>query len=443
MQVTIKRKIGQNVLACTSGNMRNDMHKMTLFGPFSQLLSLSGLPEKGPIADEELQIEANAGILIQAGKVVSLGTFETLRTAYPLAEVQEIGREAVVIPGFVDAHTHCCFAGNRAMDFAARNAGKSYLEIAERGGGIWRTVLDTRKATSEALEKLTLQHVQNFLTEGITTIEIKSGYGLSVVEELKMLRTIRRVAEQTPSTVVSTCLAAHTLPRDFSGSHDAYLKVLEEELYPFIFSENLAQRIDIFVEKSAFPQKTAKKHLQKARQLGFAVCVHADQFTTGGSEVAIQVGAISADHLEASGTPEIAALARSNVVAVVLPGASMGLGEPFAPARALLDIGACVAIASDFNPGSAPMGQLLLQAAVLATYQKISTAEIFAGLTFRAAKALSLPSVGKLAIGYMADFQAYPTKDYREILYHQGRMKPFAVWKAGQIINTEKNVSKT
>lgn len=416
---------------------------MTLFGPFSQVLSLSGLPEKGPVADEDLQVDANAGILVLAGKVVRLGTFEALRTAYPLAEVQEIDHDAVVLPGFVDAHTHSCFAGNRAIDFAARNAGKSYLEIAESGGGIWRTVGDTRKATSEELEKQTLQHVQKFLKEGITTIEIKSGYGLSVVEELKMLQTIRSVADQAPSTVVSTCLAAHTLPRDFSGSHDAYLKMLEEELYPFIFSENLAQRIDIFVEKSAFSPITAKKHLQKAKELGFSVCIHADQFTTGGSEIAIQVGAVSADHLEASGTPEITALARSNTVAVLLPGASMGLGEPFAPARALLDSGACVAIASDFNPGSAPMGQLLLQASVLATYQKLSTAEVFAGLTFRAAKALSLPFVGKLAIGCLADFQAYPTKDYREILYHQGRMKPFAVWKRGKIINTVQNVSKT
>jgi imidazolonepropionase len=164
-------------------------------------------------------------------------------------------------------------------------------------------------------------------------------------------------------------------------------------------------------------------YLNKAKQIGFDVTVHADQFTTGGSEVAVNMGAVSADHLEASGEQEIKLLANSNTVAAVLPGASLGLGMPYAPARKLLDAGACVAIASDWNPGSAPMGDLLMQAAAMSAAEKLSTAEVFAGLTFRAAKALRLNDRGTLTAGFRADMQAYPTDDYREILYHQGKLR--------------------
>jgi len=212
------------------------------------------------------------------------------------------------------------------------------------------------------------------------------------------------------------------------------LQEILQNFLPQIQKENLCNRVDIFIEKTAFDAVESEWFLLEAKKMGFEITIHADQFTPMGSLVAVRVGAISADHLEASTDVEISMLAKSNTVAVVLAGASMGLGEPFAPARKLLDAGACVAIASDFNPGSAPMGKLLLQASVLATYQKLSTAEVLAGLTFRAAKALNIRNIGKVLPDFEADLQAYSCADYREILYQQGKLMPKYVWKAGEIV---------
>jgi len=197
-------------------------------------------------------------------------------------------------------------------------------------------------------------------------------------------------------------------------------------------AEKLCHRIDAFVEKSAFTPQEITPYLEKAKQLGFDLTIHADQFSCGGSQVAVALGARSADHLEASGEVEIQALAQSSTVAVALPGASIGLGMAFTPARKLLDQGAILAIASDWNPGSAPMGDLLAQASILATFEKLSTAEVLAGITFRAADALGLTDRGKLTTGQLADFILFPTADYREILYQQGKMKPVGVWKKGE-----------
>jgi imidazolonepropionase len=205
------------------------------------------------------------------------------------------------------------------------------------------------------------------------------------------------------------------------------LNYVFHDLLPVIKNEKLSNRVDIFIEESAFDANNALTYLNRAKQMGFDITVHADQFTTGGSAVAVKSGAVSADHLEASRDAEIKILANSDTVAVVLPGASLGLGMAYAPARKLLDAGACLAIASDWNPGSAPMGDLLMQAAVMSAAEKLNTAEVFAGLTFRAAKALRLNDRGILAPGMRADLQAYPTNDYREILYQQGKLKPLII----------------
>ena len=409
-----------------------------LIGPFSEIVTLRDLPLKGAIADDRLEIVTNGGVLVENDTIKAIGKFENLAKQFPKAIVHEQHTPAVLLPGFVDCHTHTCFGGTRARDFALRNAGKSYLEIAQSGGGIWNTVTQTRQLSQQQLYELTKARVLNFRREGITTIEIKSGYGLSVEEELKMLRAINQVQKDLPNQIVATCLAAHIKPKDFEGSQQAYLNYLVENLLPRLQQENLTNRIDIFTEKSAFGIEESRQYLEKVKNYGFDVCVHADQFTAGSSDMAVAVGAASADHLEASTETQINALANSETVAVVLPGASLGLGEPFASARALLDAGACVAIASDYNPGSAPMGDLLMQAAVLACFQKLSTAEVLAGLTFRAAKALKTDQLGKIDIDHRADLQVYTTADYREILYHQGKLKPSSIWKNGQLIFTAK-----
>jgi imidazolonepropionase len=405
-----------------------------LIGPFTQILPLSALPMKGAIMDESLQVILQGGVLVEGGLIVEVGDFEKLRKENREVEIEEIAGQQVLLPGFVDCHTHLCFAGDRSKDYALRIAGKSYLEIAKAGGGIWDSVTQIRHASKEQLAELLLQRINRHAKDGVTTIEIKSGYGLKVEEELKQLYAIKLAAASSSVDLITTCLAAHILPKDFFGIESEYLEYILNDLLPKVKKENLANRVDIFIEQSAFNTANSTCYLRVAKQMGFDVTVHADQFTTGGSEVAVNVGAVSADHLEASREKEIKGLAASETVAVVLPGASLGLGIGFAPARELLRAGACLAIASDWNPGSAPMGDLLMQASVLSAYEKLTTAEVFAGLTFRAAKALNLHDRGSLEKGKLADMQAYPCDDYREILYHQGKLKPEKVYKKGEEI---------
>lgn len=398
-----------------------------LIGPFTQILTLAGLGMKGALKDDDLQIIPKGGVVIENGLILAVDDFEALRKENPSTPIQEITGDHVLLPGFVDCHTHICFAGSRAKDYAMRIQGKTYLEIAKAGGGIWDSVTQTRAADEALLEELLLQRIERHLSEGVTTIEIKSGYGLETQSELKQLRAIAKAATKTRASLISTCLAAHMVPKDFNGGQSEYLNYVFHDLLPVIKNENLSNRVDIFIEESAFDANNALIYLNRAKQMGFDITVHADQFTTSGSAIAVKLGAVSADHLEASKDPEIKLLTNSDTVAVVLPGASLGLGMHYAPARKLLDAGTCLAIASDWNPGSAPMGDLLMQAAVMSAAEKLNTAEVFAGLTFRAAKALRLDDRGILAPGMRADMQAYPTNDYREILYHQGKLKPLII----------------
>lgn len=396
---------------------------MRLIGPFKQVVTLANLPLRGKLADEQLEIVADGGILIDQDTIRRVGNYQTLKSENPDAEMEEVSGEQIVLPAFVDSHTHICFGGNRANDFAMRNAGKSYLEIAESGGGIWSSVQHTRKASEEELLKTLLERIDFLLALGITTIEIKSGYGLDVENELKMLRIIKKAQESTKATLVPTCLSAHLKPRDFEGSNEEYLQYILTEVLPKVKEENLAERVDIFIEKSAFQPEESRDFLLQAKGLGFEITVHADQFTPGSSRIAVEVGAKSADHLEATIDEDIEFLAQSDTVATALPGASLGLGEKFTPARKLLDAGAIVAIASDWNPGSAPMGNLITQASILATFEKLTTAEVLAGITFRSAFALGLEDRGRLEQGLKADFVTFKTNNFQNILYHQGSLK--------------------
>ena len=408
---------------------------MELIGPISQLVTLRDLSLKGPINDSALHTISNAGIAIDNDTIVAVDTWDALLAAYPNAMITQLNGTYVAVPGYIDCHTHLCFGGNRARDFALRNAGVSYLEIAQSGGGIWDTVTQTRKCTEQELTQIVIQNANQQLQLGITTIEVKSGYGLSVEEEIKMLRAIRNGNKETAADLVATCLAAHLTPKDFSGTNEDYLNYLVTNLFPVLQSEKLTNRIDAFIETSAFSASEIAPYLQSAKELGFDITIHADQFTTSGSEIAVQYGALSADHLEASGDKEIELLAQSKTIAVALPGASVGLGCAFAPARKILDKGGALAIASDWNPGSAPMGDLICQASILATFEKLTTAEVFAGITFRAAAALNLFDRGRLIAGNKADFVLYPSTDYRDILYYQGSLRPSQVWKSGKLVS--------
>ncbi|MCB0429272.1 MAG: imidazolonepropionase [Flavobacteriales bacterium] len=401
---------------------------MKLIGPFTQIVTLNGLPLAGPLADDRLEIILRGGVLVQDGVIVKVGDFNTLQKE--AEEVEEITGDHVLMPGFIDAHTHICFAGSRAGDYASRIAGKSYVQILEEGGGIMDTVRKTRAATSEELIEGMVLRCNRLTSEGVTTCEVKSGYGLSLEDELKMLRAIREANDQTALDLVSTCLAAHVKPPEFEDAA-SYVGFLIEHVLPVVKSEQLANRADVFVEPSAFAPDAARTYLQACRDLGFAITVHADQFTAMGSMLAAEFDAVSADHLEAVNDAGIAALKKKSVIATVLPGATLGLGMPFAPARKLLDAGLCLVIASDWNPGSAPMGNLLLQAAVMGAAEKLTTTETLAAVTVRAAAALQLNDRGVIAADKKADMVAFPVADFREVLYHQGSLQPNLVWKNG------------
>ena len=391
---------------------------------------------KGALKDEDLKVIPSGGVLIEDDKIVDVGQYQDLKLSLPSGQFSEIKLEGkhVCLPGFIDAHTHICFGGSRARDYALRNAGKTYLEIAKEGGGIWDTVTKTRASSSEELVKGIVKRAKRHLKNGTTTLEVKSGYGLSVDQELKMLRAIQKADKMLQTDLIPTCLAAHMTPKDYEGTSSAYLQQMVNELLPRVKNEKLAQRVDIFIEESAFTKEEGEVFLEAAKALGFEITVHADQFTTGGSELAVSTGALSADHLEASTEKEIEMLAKSDVIATALPGASLGLGCSFTPARKILDAGGALAIASDHNPGSAPMGDLLTQAAVLGAFQKLSNAEVLAGITFRAAAALSLNDRGSLVKGNLADLAVFHTDNYGEILYNQGNLKPCMIWKNGHLV---------
>lgn len=408
---------------------------MKLIGPFSQILTLNNLSLKGSINDERLEIIREGGVLVNQGKIYKIDTFSKLlkEAKSNNYEIEEIIGNMILMPAFVDSHTHICWGGNRANDFAMRIAGKSYLDIAKAGGGILSTVKHTREATIEELINKTKQNAIKQIQQGITTCEVKSGYGLSVETELKMLEAINIADKDLEIDLVPTCLAAHMPPKEANNGLE-YLKYIIKELFPKIKAKSQTNRIDIFVEDTAFTYEESKMYLIEAKNQGFDLTIHADQFSTDGSRLACEIQALSADHLENSRERDIKNLSESDVVATVLPGASLGLGMQFAPARKLLDEGCCVAIASDWNPGSAPMGNLLTQASILAAFEKLSTAEVFAGMTFRSAKALKLSDRGILKEGFLADMIAFPTNNYQDILYHQGQMSVNKVWKKGEIL---------
>ena len=411
-----------------------------LIGPFKQVLTMQHLPLKGALKDEQLEIIEQAGINIVDGKIKVVGDFEGLKAALPDdIEIVELKGDFVALPGYIDCHTHIAFGGNRANDFAMRNAGSSYLEIAEAGGGIWSTVKHTRECSQDELKFLTLKRADNLLKQGITTVEVKSGYGLNVEEELKTLRAIKEANQASFVDLISTCLAAHMHPKDYEGNAEDYLYEIGEKLFPLLRAEELTNRIDAFVEKSAFSAEQILPYYKKAKEMGFDLTVHADQFSTSGSKLAVELSAVSADHLEASTENEISLLAGSDVIPVALPAASLGIGCEFTPARKLLDAGASLAIATDWNPGSAPMGKLIESASILATMQKLSNAELFAGITFRAAKALNLQDRGRLMEGMLADLVIYDTDNYQNITYLQGGLQPKAVWKNGTEVFVRKD----
>lgn len=243
------------------------MKNLKLIGPITQVLTMVRLPLKGALKDEQLEIIQNAGILLEGDRFLQVDCWQKLKNEFPKAEIFELEKDYIALPGLIDCHTHICFGGSRAKDFAMRNAGKTYLEIADSGGGIWDTVSQTRKLSIEALAKSTAKNADRHLSEGVTTIEVKSGYGLSVEEELKMLRAIQLANQNSAADLIPTCFAAHMKPRDFDGTIPEYLNYISNELFPILQTEKLSNRIDAFVEKKVLFRQRKSIPISKRQRI--------------------------------------------------------------------------------------------------------------------------------------------------------------------------------
>ncbi|CDR33367.1 imidazolonepropionase [Criblamydia sequanensis] len=409
----------------------------SLIGPFKEVVTMEGLPLEGPLKDQSVPIVKEGGILLENGIILEVGPFEDLKKKVN-GSISHLPFPAIAVPGFIDCHTHLCFAGSRVSDYAKRVSSMSYLEIAKAGGGILDTVKKTRAASKEELIVSLNKRLEEVISQGITSLEIKSGYGLTLNDEIKQLEAIKEASLKSPLTIISTCLAAHICPPEFSSSK-AYLDFLMKKVLPLVKEKNLAKRVDIFVENGAFEVEESIFYLNFAKTLGFEVVVHADQFHPGGSNVAKITKAISADHLEASSEKDLLELKEAGVIPVALPGASIGLGMAFTKGRKILDLGMPLVIASDWNPGSAPMGNLLAEAAIFGAFEKLTISETLAAITSRASHALSLKDCGILKTGYKADFTIFETSDYRDIFYYQGSLKPSATYiKGTQVFSKDK-----
>lgn len=389
------------------------------------------LPERGAISDNSLEIIDDGGVVIEDGKIIEVGDFLSLSKND--LDVREITYPCVLLPGFIDSHTHVCHYGNRSDEYAKRNSGISYQQILEEGGGIHNTMNSTSNSTDEQLTDDTLNRLKRHFQEGVLTCEVKSGYAPNLEDEVRMLRIINEIDSSNDIDLIPTCLAAHVTPKIYESSKK-YLDSIVNDLLPIIKEENLSNRVDIFIEEKAFSITEASNFLEKIKS-DFYITAHANQFTSGGLKVGVDNGAVSVDHLEVITDQEIDYLSKSDTTGVVLPGCSLGLGIPFAPARKLLDNNCKVSIASDWNPGSAPMGDLLMQASLLGSTEKLSNAEVLAGITCRAANALSLEDRGSLENGKIADMIGFKTNDFRDILYNQGKLKPSFICKRGKIYN--------
>src|SRR3954451_715248 len=353
------------------------------------------------------------------GVIRWLGAERDLPPEYRSAE--RIDAEGcLVIPGLIDCHTHLAFAGWRANEFVQRIEGRTYLEISRAGGGILSTVRNTRSATEPELLTRAGRFLQEMLALGITTVECKSGYGLDEDNELKLLRVYRRLAAEQPVRVVPTFLGAHVVPPEFRERRTEYLDLLIQRLIPQVTRERLAAFCDVFVEDSAYTVPEARQIFRSAAGLGLRAKLHADQLTAGGgAELAAEVGAVSADHLECISDGGIRALAKAGVVAVGLPLASVYLNQPPLPARRLIEAGVSVAIATDFNPGSAPSFHLPFALTLACTLLRMTPAEALKGATINAARAVGLEhKVGSLEPGKQADFAVMDAPDIDQWLYH-------------------------
>ena len=404
----------------------------------SQLVTLAG-PARPRVGPEmcELSIVANGAMLVKGDRIAKIGSREEIERLSESAgadcEVIDAGGR-IVTPGFVDAHTHPVFAGTRAAEFEERARGATYQEIAARGGGIQSTVRATREATEAELVTTGKRYADWFLRTGTTTVEAKSGYGLTLEDELKILRAIKQLDQETPLRYVPTFLGAHDIPAEYKARREQYVSLIIDEMLPRVAAEKLAEYCDVFCEDKVFSTDESRKILAAARCHGLGLRLHADQLSlSGGAKLAAELGTITADHLEHTDAAGIAALKTAGVQPVLLPGSVYALGSNRYPAaREMIDAGLAVVLATDFNPGSSPTPSMPMILSLASTHMKMTPAESITAATSNAACTLNRgDQIGSLEPGKLADFVIHDCNDYRDLAYFFGIEHPWKVYAGG------------
>jgi imidazolonepropionase len=403
------------------------------------MVTLAG-PDRPRVGVElgDLSIIADGGMLVRDGAIVATGASDEIEGRMPgdAEVVDAAGR--VVLPGFVDAHTHPVFGGNRVDEFELRARGATYEEIAASGGGIRSTVRKTRGATEEELLAQAIKHAQWFLRCGTTTVEAKSGYGLSVDEEVKILRVIQRLNKESAIEFVPTFLGAHAIPEEFRSAPEQYVALVIHKMLPRVAEEQLAESCDIFCERGYFDLADSEKILRAAQEHGLRLRMHVDQLTnSGGAFLAARLHAATADHLEQANAAEIAALSEAGVQPVLLPGSVYSLGLTRYPrAREMIEAGLAVVLATDFNPGSSPTPSMPMILSLATTQMKMTPAESVTAATINAAYSLNRGGkIGSLEAGKLANFALYDCEDYRELAYYFGMLQTHSVYVRGERVS--------
>ncbi len=406
----------------------------------AQVLTLAGGPQRGSRLGDLGLIEDGA-VLIRSGNILEIGHSSDLLNKHPGEETLDVAGK-VVLPGFVDPHTHVIWAGDRAAEFELRLEGKSYLEIMEAGGGIVSTVRETRKASKKLLKDQTRSRLKRMLAHGTTTLEAKTGYGLNSETELLMLQALLELDQEEPLNIVLTYLGAHAVPPEYEGNTAGYTDLVCKEMIPALAewwpsqTKDSFPYIDVFCETGAFDVDQSRQILETARAIGFPIKIHADEFDNlGGVSLAVELGAASADHLVVTSPEEIKALGGSDTVAVALPCTPFGLAEPgYTPAKEIIEADGILAIATDLNPGTAWCESMQFAAALACRYMKLTPKQAIAAATINAAAAIGMDKkIGSLEPGKQADLIVLNIPDYQHIGYRFGTNLVGIVIKQGQV----------
>jgi len=399
-------------------------------------------PERrGPLLGSDLdrpEILEDAAVACAGGTIAAVGRTAEVTARYPEREARRIvdARGLVLAPGFVDCHTHLPFAGTREMEFDARSRGESYAAIAEKGGGIRASVRHLRAASEESLADSVTKRLERLLSQGTTTVEAKSGYGLSLDAERKQLRALRRASESSPVEIVPTFLGAHEVPDEHRARREDYVELLVESMIPAIARDHLARYCDVFCDRGVFTVDESRRILLRGRECGLGVKLHADELAdVGAAALAAELHAVSADHLLHASPQGLRAMAEAGVIAVLLPGTAFTLGLPYARARVMVEMGLPVALATDFNPGSTMSSSMAMAMTLAVTQMKLTPAEAWMAATANAAHAVGEGErLGRIQPGRRADLALFDARDYRHIAYHYAEEHVRLVVKRGVVV---------